>query len=421
MKRIVINKTLSDFRYPIFAGDHEVTGPTPWLGHAAVAELGCNLNLIHYHHRHEFEHGHAKGLWGTVCPEAGMYVWDELDRTVEDATTHFPLVGLYPIGWAHMVPQWLGETILDVPVDVAAEWVAKVVDRYHESVAVFPVFYELNVFDLFYRQTHRLPYDRTRKEHIVQILMRSFEMVVAQCGAEVASKLAAATFVELTRSSFYWMSEGKLLELPRGSSLLDAPLSPPDLLATARILDRRDTGVRHEQALRQLLHQVIFWNADDSGARDTVGDDLRRIYEAGWFDPDEGFARLVIAGWDAQPQNTYEYLLARMWPELHVPTTATCLLENYRTYCEFMSDDTVPLFVRSAIRGFVFDDIFKCRKQSGVTSAVYPTETLGPDGLRIGSMPLMSGMLSQAYREITGRHVRPGDRLSGMRPAAQAV
>lgn len=420
MERVVINQALSGFQGPIFAGDHEVTGPTPWLGHATVADLGCNFNLIHYHHRHEFDGGRAKGLWGTVCPKPGVYAWGELDRTVAHARTHFPLVGLYPIGWAHMVPNWLGETILDVSVDVAAEWVATVVNRYHESVAVFPVFYELNVFDLFYRQTHHLAYDQARKEHIVRILTHSYELVTDRCGADVAAKLAVATFVELTHSSFYWMSEGKLLELPRGSSLLGAPLSPPDLLATARQLDQAGARPRHESALRQMLHQLIFWNADDSGARNTVGDDLYRIYEAGWFDADDGFARLVIAGWDAQPQNTYEYLLARMWPELHLPTTAACLLANYRDYRGFLADNAVPFSVRSAIRGFVLDDIFKCRKQSGITSAVFPTELVGPGGLRIGSVPLTESPLGQAYREITDRRTGP-DRWVEVRPVAHTV
>jgi len=420
MERIVLNDALSKFTDTIYAGDHEVTGPAPWLGHAAVAELGCNFNLIHYHHRHEFEGGHNKGLWGTVCPQPGVFAWDELDRTVKDAAGRFPLVGLYPIGWAHMVPHWLGDTIMDVPVDIAAAWVAKVVDRYHESVAVFPVFYELNVFDLFYRSTHHHPYDQSRKEHIVRILVQSYKMVMERSGPVAASKLTAATFVELTRSSFYWMSEGKLLELPCGSSLLNAPLSPPDLIAVARGLDEREGVRRSELVLRQLLHQIIFWNADDSGACNTVGDDLRRIHQAGWFGPDEGFARFVIAGWDAQPQNTYEYLLERMRPELRVPTAADCLLENYRAYREFITDDTIPSAVRSAIRGFVLDDIFKCRKQSGATSAIYPTEAVGPDGLRIGSVPLVSGPLSRVYREITGRHPHP-DRSSVAHPAAETA
>ncbi len=65
MSGILLNRALSEFPKPIFAGDHEVTGPVPWLGHQAVSGLGCHLNLIHFHHRHEFKDGHNKGLWGT--------------------------------------------------------------------------------------------------------------------------------------------------------------------------------------------------------------------------------------------------------------------------------------------------------------------------------------------------------------------
>ncbi|PJB05293.1 MAG: hypothetical protein CO125_09385, partial [Hydrogenophilales bacterium CG_4_9_14_3_um_filter_59_35] len=126
-----------------FAGDYEVVGPDPALGHQEVAALGANMILIHYHHRHEFVGGGNKGLWGTLGKEEGQVQWEELDSVVESARQHFAIVGLYPIGWAHMVPQRLGETVLDVDPEDVSDWVAQVVDRYHDKVDIFPIFYEL--------------------------------------------------------------------------------------------------------------------------------------------------------------------------------------------------------------------------------------------------------------------------------------
>ena len=307
-KELLVNRDIADHQGLIFAGDYEVVGPDPSLGQQQVAELGVSMIFIHYHHRHEFLDGANKGLWGSICRGADRpLMWQEIDRTVDSAKQLFPLVAMYPIGWAHMVPQHLGETVLDIDVEVLSDWVATVVGRFHDRISLFPVFYELNVFDLFYRTTHGIEYSFALKAHIVKTLVRSYEKVLAQHGEIAASKLTAATFVELTQSSFYWMSEGSLLELPRGSSMLEAPLSPPDLLAVARQLDAEQNTKHHQQAMRQLLHQIVFWNADDSGANDTVADDIMRLYEAGFFydaeiNPD-GFVHLMIAGWDGQPQN----------------------------------------------------------------------------------------------------------------------
>lgn len=391
----------------IIAGDYEVVGPDPALGQDAVAALGVSMILIHYHHRHEFAGGGSKGLWGTVCGgrgQADARDWDELDRVVASARRKFPRVGLYPIGWAHMVPRHLGETVQDVDPETVSDWVAEVVDRYWKQVDVFPIFYEINVFDLFFRATHGQGYGAEQRRHILQCLTRSVEKVGARSGPVALSKLTAATFVELTRSSFYWMSEGKLLELPRGSSLLEAPLCPADLLDIAKSEDLRENGSRHTGAMRQLLHQLIFWNADDSGAGDTVGDDLDRIVNSGLvYDPDhypEGVVRYLIAGWDAQPQNTYEYLLRIMKPDVSVPSPAACLAENYRAFTRFKQDVAVPQAIRDRVVGFVLDDVFKCVKQSGVTSAVHPAESIDASRGRTASEPLHVSGIGRALAGI---------------------
>ena len=64
---IHLNQAFSPGSRLIFAGDYEVVGPDPALGHRAVADLGVGMILIHYHHRHEFSGGGNKGLWGTLC------------------------------------------------------------------------------------------------------------------------------------------------------------------------------------------------------------------------------------------------------------------------------------------------------------------------------------------------------------------
>lgn len=150
MEEPVLNPAFGAGKPLLFAGDYEVVGPDPWLGHREVAGLGLDLIFVHYHHRHEFEVGHPRGLWGSICPESDDPDWSELDRTIRSAKSHFPKVALYPIGWAHMVPQRLGETVLDVDPEVLADWVFRVVERYEQDVDLFPIFYELNVFDLFF-------------------------------------------------------------------------------------------------------------------------------------------------------------------------------------------------------------------------------------------------------------------------------
>lgn len=407
MKAVHLNSSLNRASGLIFAGDYEVVGPDPALGHETVAGLGVSMILIHYHHRHEFVGGGNKGLWGTLCraqPETGGVDWCELDRVVASAKEKFPLVGLYPIGWAHMVPRHLGETVQDVDPEVVSDWIADVVDRYWKQVDVFPIFYEINVFDLFFRVTHGQGYGDRERRHILRCLTRSVEKVAARSGPVALSKLTAATFVELTKSSFYWMSEGKLLELPRGSSLLEAPLCPADLLDIAKKEDTREGGHRHTNAIKQLLHHLIFWNADDSGAENTVGDDLERIVHSGLiYDPDhypEGVVHAVIAGWDAQPQNTYEYLLRVMRPDLLISAPATCLEKNYEEFVRFQEDPSIPRAIRNRIIGFVLDDVFKCMKQSGVTSAVYPTEKIEASGLRTGSGPIQVSEIGKVFASI---------------------
>lgn len=64
LKQIVFPNSL------LFAGDYEVVGPDPALGHQEVAALGANMILIHYHHRHEFAGGGNKGLWGKSMLDA---------------------------------------------------------------------------------------------------------------------------------------------------------------------------------------------------------------------------------------------------------------------------------------------------------------------------------------------------------------
>lgn len=414
MQKIVLNKAFSLRPKMLYAGDYEVIGPDPALGHDEVAALGADLILIHYHHRHEFVGGGNKGLWGTVCRKGNKPDWGELDRVVDNANKKFSLVGLYPIGWAHMVPRHLGETVLDVDPEVVSDWVADVVARYQNRIDVFPIFYEMNVFDLFFRATHGHGYGRREKYHILRCLSRSVEKIAERCGDQGVSKLTAGTFVELTRSSFYWMSEGKLLELPQGSALLEAPLSPPDLLQTAGDLDAAETSDRHLPAIRQLLHHFIFWNADDSGANNTVGDDLYRLYRANLLRDStrnaQGPIHTVIAGWDAQPQNTYEYLLRKLAPTLQVPSSAECLERNFASLTEWITDVTIPEEVRSSVVGFILDDIFKCTKQSGVTSAVYPSERLDANGVRVGAAPLTVSDIGLMYRSITG-HELPSRRI----------
>ncbi|MBI5936548.1 MAG: hypothetical protein HY850_01725 [Betaproteobacteria bacterium] len=405
MTAVILNRTLGARATLLFAGDYEVVGPDPALGHEAVASLSADMIFIHYHHRHEFEGGANKGLWGSVSRASGAaYDWEELDRTIGSANRNFALVAVYPVGWAHMVPEHLGETILDIDPEVVSDWVCAVVERYWRKVDLFPIFYEMNVFDLFFRTTHGQPYGDQQKRHILDCLALSAEKVLKRCGEEAYSKLTAATFVELTQSCFYWMSEGKLMELPRGSSLLDAPLSPPDLLATARRFDKEAGVERYVPAVRQLLHQLVFWNADDSGALDTVGNDMFRIYDAGFFyHPEinpEGFVHKLICGWDAQPQNTYEYLLERLQPKLSIPSCADQLEENWRGFQEFLSASRVGDYAKQAVNGFVLDDIFKCTKQSGITSAVYPTEHLLSSGHRHGGEPLAVSPIGERYRSI---------------------
>ena len=407
---IHLNQAFTPGSRLIFAGDYEVVGPDPALGHRAVADLGVGMILIHYHHRHEFSGGGNKGLWGTLCQNGATHDWRELDRVVASANREFPLVGLYPIGWAHMVPRHFGETVLDVDPEAVSDWVAEVVDRYWQRIDLFPIFYEINVFDLFFRATHGHGYGDPEKQHILQCLVRSAEKVAARSGPEALSKLTAATFVELTQSSFYWMSEGKLLELPRGSALLEAPLCPFDLMNTAQALDIREGTDRCSSAMRQLLHQMVFWNADDSGAHNTVGDDLHRISKAGLIydskeNPD-GVVHVLIAGWDAQPQNTYEYLLRALIPDLAVPSPAACLNANYMDFAAFRDAPEISAETRRRVVGFVLDDVFKCTKQSGITSAVYPSERIDGTGRRVGGMPLtrseigvMLHMIAQPERD----------------------
>ncbi|MHB1529015.1 MAG: hypothetical protein ACYDDA_01395 [Acidiferrobacteraceae bacterium] len=401
----ILNERLSGYPERIFAGDYEVVGPYPWLGQKEVRSLGTDLVLLHYHHRHEFVGGHRQGLWGNVQQAPGRYSWSEVDRLVNEAVRRFPMVGLYPVGWAHMVPKFLGRTILEISPDVIAEWVATVVERYQETIAVFPIFYEMNVFDLFYRATDTRHYATPEKMQIVDILWRCHEAVRARSGEKAASRLTAGTFVELTRSSFYWMSEGKLLELPHGSALIEAALAPPDLLRTARALDVERGGNHVEHTIRQLLHQIIFWNADDSGADNTLGDDLRRLVSDGWvydqtLNP-EGFVHVLLPGWDAQPQNTYQHLSARIAPERYVASAAECLQRHHESLERFLSDPSVPKAYRDRIIGFVLDDVFKCQKQSGITSAVYPTETIDAQtGQRRTEEPVYVSALGKAYHEI---------------------
>lgn len=401
---IKVNKDIQRDSEFIYAGDYEVVGPDPSLGHKEVAQIGASMIFIHYHHRHEFEGGHNKGLWGTVCHEPDSHPdWDELDKTIDSARKNFSHVAIYPVGWAHMVPEALGETILDISPDVISDWVCQMVGRYWKKISLFPIYYEMNVFELFFKKTHRQEYNFKIKSHIVESLILSYEKVLREHGEEAAAKLTPGTFVELTQSSFYWMSEGALLELPRGSVLTEAPLSPIDLINIATRLDN-DKGIeRYLPVMRQLLHQVVFWNADDSGADNTVADDIRRLAKAGVFYDEEsnpeGFVHTLIAGWDAQPQNTYKYMLDIMVPGLKVPSCGECLEKNHIEFIEYINNGTTPEYIKKAIVGFVLDDIFKCTKQTGITSAVYPTESI-KNALRVGKEPIFLSDIGQVYKEL---------------------
>ena len=404
-----MNKLAGNEHNFLFVGDYEVVGPDPALGIDVISGMGVGMILIHYHHRHEFQGGANKGLWGSVSRGAGVpHQWDELDRVVASARQKFAKVGLYPVGWAHMIPRHLGETVLDVDPDLVGQWVGEVVNRYLDQVDIFPIFYELNVFDLFFRATHGQPYGQREKRHIIECLASSIDWVRKRCGDAAVDKLTAATFVELTDSSFYWMSEGKLLELPRGSALLDAPLCPMDLIASAKEADHACKSDRYERDIKQLLAQLIFWNADDSGSKNTVGNDMYRIYGAGMLhEPSQnpgGFVHSVVCGWDAQPQNTYEYLLKRLMPSVLVPSCADQLHRNWEGFNHFISNDLVPLSIRTMFRGFVLDDVFKCTKQSGITSAAYPHEQV-KDGMRHGEMPIRVSEMGKKFIEIIDAHL----------------
>jgi len=412
MSGTFLNQSLDKCTSLIFGGDYEVVGPDPALGQRLVSDLSADFVLIHYHHRHEFQGGSNKGLWGTVARGKNIpYDWQELDHTITSAKEHFSLVALYPIGWAHMIPEHLGETILDVDPEVVSDWVCTVVERYWKQVDIFPIFYEMNAFDLFFRATHGQPYGSDEKRHIIECLVKSAEKILDKCGEIALSKLTAATFVELTQSSFYWMSEGKLLELPRGSALLHAPLSPPDLLEMANKFDREAGKDRCLPFIRQLLHQMIFWNADDSGAKNTVGDDLKRIYKAGFiYHPDtnpNGVVHKLFCGWDAQPQNTYEYLLSRLLPNQQIPTCAELLEQNFLAFQGFLEGTEIDEISKQAICGFVLDDIFKCSKQSGITSAIYPTEHALSTGCRHAGEPLTVSAIGEQYKVLIWQYKHP--------------
>ena len=200
MRATILNQSLDKRTSLIFGGDYEVVGPDPALGQKLVADLSADFVLIHYHHRHEFQGGSNKGLWGSVARGKNIpYDWHELDRTISSAKEHFSLVALYPIGWAHMIPEHLGETILDVDPEVVSDWVCHVVERYWRQVDIFPIFYEMNAFDLFFRATHGQPYGADEKRHILECLVRSAEKVLEKCGEIALSKLIRATISNYRR------------------------------------------------------------------------------------------------------------------------------------------------------------------------------------------------------------------------------
>lgn len=59
MRSIQTNGSFFPHSKTIFGGDYEVVGPDPALGQEAVAALGAEMILIHYHHRHEFRGGRS--------------------------------------------------------------------------------------------------------------------------------------------------------------------------------------------------------------------------------------------------------------------------------------------------------------------------------------------------------------------------
>lgn len=91
-----------------------------------------------------------------------------------------------------MIPRHLGETVLDVDPDLVGQWVGEVVNRYLDQVDIFPIFYEINVFDLFFRATHGQPYGQREKRHIIECLASSIDWVRKCCGDAAVDKLTAA-------------------------------------------------------------------------------------------------------------------------------------------------------------------------------------------------------------------------------------
>jgi hypothetical protein len=77
-----------------------------------------------------------------------------------------------------------------------------------------------------------------------------------------------------------------------------------------------------------------------------------------------------------------------MRPDLSIPSPAMCLDKNYEDFTRFREDPLIPKAIRDRVIGFVLDDVFKCVKQSGVTSAVFPTEKMDASGLRTGGEPV---------------------------------
>ena len=342
-------------------GDYFFGGEQAWdfRTHPAalnLAEAGARFVLLNLG-QHNDASARRQGLWGRVQRSSGRFSWEELDRRVEAAVAAFPLVGLHPLGSLEDVPDSLGNNLLDVPPDATAEWVGRVVSRYSDRIAVFPLLDRLNTLDAHYRLRRGQALSAPQKQHIVASLTACVAAVGALAGERAVSLLAAGTFVEWTHSSFWGLTDGRLLELPRGSALHAGPLAPLDLLRTARSMDAQTGRDDVQRGIRQLLHQLLFWNADDSGAENTVGQDLCRLVTEQWLydrtlNP-QGFVHLVVAGWDAQAQGTLRYLAEKIVPRHYVEPPGTCLHRQHESFEHFLHSPTVPHLYRARVVGFV--------------------------------------------------------------------
>ena len=124
--------------------------------------------------------GRTRGYGESQPREGAPYRWDELDRVVASARRNFPRWGSIPsAGHTWFRTSW--RTVLDVNPDVVGQWVGEVVERYLNQVDVFPIFYELNVFDLFFRSTMGSHIGNRRNVTSSNVFASSIDWVRKRC------------------------------------------------------------------------------------------------------------------------------------------------------------------------------------------------------------------------------------------------